>query len=265
LSKQKIQGKVVFSGRDTFGELTVADKDGIRSLYFGEGIVQSSLKLGHPSVLLMDYSQAMLTPLLFNERPERVLVVGLGGGSLVNFLLERCPDCAVHAIEISPAVIRVAHDYFDLPRQNSRLQVLQADAREAVREMEASGLLFDLILLDAFDEDGPAAVLMQEDFLISCKRLLRKNGICSINLWTWPRGNFFETYEMIGSVFGGNAGKIPLEESYQNVVVLACDDASRYADLMSYRARARQMQRKWGVNFPTFLMRIGWQRSAAEP
>lgn len=259
MSKRTIEGKVICCLRDAFGEMTVADDDGIRNLYFGGGILQSSMRLDNPSALLMDYSQAMLTPLVFGSQPASVLLIGLGGGSLVNFLLQCCPDCLVDAVEISPAVIRLAHEYFHVPRREERLRVIQADGLKFVREMAASGPHYDLILLDAFDDGGPAAVLLEESFFLSCQRLMKKNGICAINLWTRPRDRYSVACEMISSVFGGNVGRLSLDESYQNAVVLACDDTSRYSDLISYRVRARQMQRKWGVNFTKFLMRICWQ------
>jgi len=259
LSKKKIDGTIVCRCRDGFGEMTVADNGRVRSLYFGDGIVQSCINLDRPSDLLMDCCQAMLTPLVFMDRPESVLLIGLGGGTMANFLLRHLPFCTVDAVEVSPEVIRLAHDYFQVPREDKRLSIFQDDGREFVRKREASGRRYDLILLDAFDDGGPASVLMEKDFFTFCRRLLKKNGMCSINLWTRPRDNFSAIYEMIGDVFGGNAGKLSLEESYQNAVVLACEDISAFMAFTAYRPGARHLQRSWGVNFPKYLMNLRWK------
>ena len=103
-----------YRARDKFGEIRVAERGLIRFLYFGHDTQQSATLKGHTHALIMKYAQAMSLVLLFNPAPKRVLIVGLGGGSLVNFFLATFPDVLVEVIELRPAVVEIAHTYFHL-------------------------------------------------------------------------------------------------------------------------------------------------------
>ena len=58
----------------------VSEKFGVRSLHIGSDTIQSSMRLARPNDLELSYTRSMMGFLLFNERPARVLLVGLGGG-----------------------------------------------------------------------------------------------------------------------------------------------------------------------------------------
>ena len=69
----------------------VSEQGGIRSLHLGSDTVQSSMKLDDPYELVLSYTRAMMAFLLFRPRPEHVLMIGLGGGSLPKFVHSICP------------------------------------------------------------------------------------------------------------------------------------------------------------------------------
>ena len=64
----------------------VSEKDGIRSLHLGSDTVQSSMKVDDPYELVLSYTRAMMAFLLFHPRPEHVVMIGLGGGSMAKFV-----------------------------------------------------------------------------------------------------------------------------------------------------------------------------------
>src|SRR5512135_1665010 len=111
MSERKIDGTIVHHCRDEFGEIIVADDGVIRSLYFGD-ILQSCIRLDQPASLIHEYNQAMMSSLIFKADPRTVLLVGLGGCSLVNFLRSAFPACAIDIVEIRQKVIDLARDHF---------------------------------------------------------------------------------------------------------------------------------------------------------
>ena len=111
----EIEGRIIHKAKDRYCDLTVAESGGKRTLYFGGDTVQSSMYLHQPTTLAMEYSQAMMSILLFNRHPSRVLLFGLGGGSLVKFFLDVCPNTEIDVVEISSKVIETAREYFYLP------------------------------------------------------------------------------------------------------------------------------------------------------
>jgi spermidine synthase len=88
MTESKIKGAVICRRRDEYGEIIVAEEGNKRTLYFGEGIIQSTIRTDRPYVLLEDYNEAMMSGLIFQSEPISVLLIGLGGCSLVHFLLK---------------------------------------------------------------------------------------------------------------------------------------------------------------------------------
>ena len=107
-----IPGKIIFRDKTGDNEIIVADDGNKRSLYLGGDTLQSCMYLNQPYSLAMAYSHAMMCTLLFNRNPARILLVGLGGASLVKFLLHVCPQTTIEVAEINPSIIKVARNYF---------------------------------------------------------------------------------------------------------------------------------------------------------
>jgi spermidine synthase len=255
---KKIKGDIVHWSRDEYGEVVVADDGGVRSLYFGD-ILQSSIRLDRPGTLIEDYSRAMMCPLIFRDDPRSVLLIGLGGGSLVHFLLGAFPDCSIDVAELRKQVINAARDFFLLQVGTPNLEISHAAGEDLVRRQADRGRTYDLIIVDAFDEDGPAASLLENDFAASCLAGLNEGGIFAINLWSRPRDNFPAAYEILRQAFGNNALKLLPGEAYWNAVVLGSGTPGIFVDLPSYRPAARQLRQKYGIDFPKYLKFLYWQ------
>lgn len=254
-----IRGAIVHQCRDTYGEIIIADDGGMRSLYFGDDALQSCIRLDQPDALIMEYSQAMMSVLLFRTYPRAVLLIGLGGCALVHFILRAVPECAVDVVEIRQKVIDLARDFFLLPEQNPKLRVIHGAGQDFITGQGAHTGDYDLILVDAFDEGGPAAALMERAFLTACRGRLDRDGIFAINLWNRPKDNFPSMYASIRKVFGNNTLKLLLGEAYQNAIVLATADPSTFSDLPSHRPLAKKLRLKHHVNFPKYLKHLYWQ------
>ncbi|MGI9324469.1 MAG: spermidine synthase, partial [Pseudomonadales bacterium] len=74
---------------------------------------QSCKDTSAPQEMLFPYTRMMMAALLLNPDPQRVLIVGLGGGTLPAALAELYPNAHFTVVEIDPAVVKVARDYFD--------------------------------------------------------------------------------------------------------------------------------------------------------
>jgi spermidine synthase len=258
VSGKKIKGIIISHWRDDMGEITVSDDDGTRSLYCGD-VLQSSIRLDKPEALIEDYNMAMMSALIFNDSPRMVLLIGLGGCALVHFLLSASPECTLDIVEIRDKIIDFAHCFFLLPRETSRLRIYHTSGQDFMKRQRCSDSGYDLIIVDAFDESGPAASLLEKDFLTACRQRLKREGIFAVNLWSRPRDNFPGQYASVREVFGGNTLKLLLSEAYWNTIVFGCAHPNFFNDLPSYRQRAGALQRKYGINFPKYLKYLYWQ------
>lgn len=259
MPENRIKGAVICRRRDEHGEIIVAEEGDRRTLYFGEGIVQSAIRTDRPDLLLEDYHEAMMSALIFETEPRSVLLIGLGGCSLVHFLLKALPGCAVDVVEIRLQVIELARDFFRLPAENANLRVFHAAGGDFIGQRSAGSPGYDMIIIDAFDETGPAASLLEMIFLSSCRMRLNKNGLFVINLWNSPAHNFPALYRSIQAAFENNALKLLLSESCRNAVAFGFENPAACRHLPDYRGRAADLRSKYRINFPGYLKHLYWQ------
>jgi len=167
-----------------------------KSLVFTDLDIQSRMSLARPEELQFEYTRLMMAALLFNPHPQRVLMVGLGGGSLVKYCYKHFKHLHIRVVEINPHVIALRKTFL-IPDDDARLRVVQMDAADFVAD---SSQTFDVIFLDGFDHQGLPEQLCSEKFYSDCRALLTPTGLMVANL---PR---FSTYlqiyiDRIASVF----------------------------------------------------------------
>ncbi|MDW7774049.1 MAG: fused MFS/spermidine synthase [Desulfobulbaceae bacterium] len=251
--------KVIHRGSRNSG-VTVADYGCRRHLYLDGDTLQSSMLLADPNQLDLEYSQAMMCALLFQPEPRNVLLIGLGGGSLVKFLLEFCPEARIDVAEINPEIVAVARQYFLLP-EDERLQITPAPGEVVVADRLAAGGRYDLLLLDAFDDSGPARALLDEQFLCRCRALLTPGGIFAMNLWNRPGDNFAAIHTTLAALFGNGTRKLLMTEANTNAVVFGLTQPVPVRNLMKLKPAARELGRRTGINFVRLLRQLYWQNS----
>jgi len=160
--------------------LVSEDERGLRILRFERGGArQSVVKPGDPDHLEVPYVRAMLFALVFSERPRRVLVVGLGGGSIPSFLRHRFPDLEIDVVDIDPVVVEVARSHFGF-RDDAKLRVEVDDGR---RFIERRSGRYDIIFLDAFGPDSVPYALTTREFLRAVRAALTPRGVVISNIW----------------------------------------------------------------------------------
>lgn len=185
------KGQIIHSVRDDFGLIQVVDTADARSLYFDSIVEQSRLFLHAPCTLAFEYQASLLEAILSfsNQHPlERVLMLGLGGGCLATQLNLLMPNCLQVLVEQRAAVIEIAHDYFQLPKDEAILPI-EADAAVFVKEWPTDpDTRFDLIVIDLYDGDSMPYQFSQGLFLSQLARLVALQGCLLFNLWTGSHG-----------------------------------------------------------------------------
>jgi spermidine synthase len=226
----------------------VSEKYGVRSLHIGSDTVQSAMRIAKPNELELSYTRSMMGFMLFNARPQRVLMIGLGGGSLAKFIYHRLPQASTRVIEISPQVVAIARQYFHVPRDDERLSVIVGDGAEHVGH---GGDEPDLIIVDGYDAESHVEALSSRAFYEACRKRLGARGILVVNLWGGDR-EFNETLKRIEAAFPGGTVCLPAEKP-GNVAVFAFRDHPgnpRWEDL---EQSGRILQQAYGLEFPRFV------------
>ena len=228
----------------------VIDDGQSRFLYFNVRLMQSEMSLKAPNDLAIRYTQKMMAFLLFQPRPKRIVLIGLGGGSLIKFCYQRMPGTQLTAVELDPNVIAF-RDTFLMPPDDSRLQVLEADGAQFLETTEKG---IDALLVDAFDKTGFAPSLANREFFDNAFAKLSGNGVLVINL-----AGEKETY-------AGLIGEAMHVFDDQVIVISVPDDGNHV--LYAFKERhfeprwrwlhnyAKELRAKFGLDFPAFVQKM---------
>lgn len=187
-----------------FQTLVVTDSATRRCLRFGDApdALNQSCRLHRaPLHLAFDYTRAMTAALLlWQPAPQRVLLIGVGGGSIPTALAAVRPAMQIDAVDIDPAVLAVAQRHFGLAA-GPRLRLHAADGRAFVAAARARGDRFDAVLLDAFDEEGIPPALFDDAFLRDVAALLAPGGVFLANTFAASAG-YVQESARAEAVFG---------------------------------------------------------------
>ena len=200
------------------------------------GSRQSVVKPGDPAHLELEYLRVALIGLaLARHPPQRILVVGLGGGSLPVFLHQTFAAVDVDVAEIDPTVLRVAQRFFGV-RPDQRLVVHLGDGRAFIERAAPSS--YDLIFIDAFGARGMPPQFTTQEFFKAVRSALRPDGVAVTNLWG-PDLNtrYHDQLATQATVF--DALQLVYTPNDVNVLVFGLPRSERIArDALAIRARA---------------------------
>ena len=236
--------------REELNRPFILDTAGTRQLYFDLRAVQSSMRLEEPDALVTAYAQKMMAFLLFNRAPRHILMIGLGGGSLVKFCHRHLQGTRLTVVEIDPDIIEL-REWFHIPADDERLRVILGDGAEFVRRGDWTA---DILLIDAFDRGGVAPPLAADDFYAQAFRYLQPNGVLVMNL-SGERGRYVAHLEKLRKACPGPVLLVPVEAD-GNVLVFAFAQAKKAWTWESVETTAEELQLAFALEFPRFLQRL---------
>ena len=174
--------KVLYEKQSPFTTILVTEDDrGLRTLWFEKGGArQSVVKVGDPNHVELAYARVMPLGVAFVEAPKRILIVGLGGGTVPSFLHRHYPKAVIDAVDIDPDVVDVARRFFGF-HEDANLRAHVADGRKFIEECKNP---YDIIFLDAFGPDNIPFALATREFLLAVRRALTPKGIVVGDVWS---------------------------------------------------------------------------------
>jgi spermidine synthase len=232
--------------KDTFyHRIRIEEDDEARYMYF-DRTLQSAMNLKDPTALRLIYSKYTSIGFTFRPDAKKMLVIGLGGGSIPKKIQKEFPHMEIDAVEIDPEVIKMAKEYFNV-KENSLLRLHAQDGRLF---MARTPHQYDIILLDAYFTDAMPFHLTTKQFFELAQKKLTPNGIIVANLIsavTGPSGKiaraFVRTQRRIFPqtyVFAARRPDNVSLNTIQNVIVVATRDKQRI-DIKDIVKRASSM------------------------
>lgn len=107
------------------------------------------------------------------QKMQHILVLGVAGGSVVKTLVDEiCYRGKITAVDIDNEIVEVAKKYFKL-NEIPNLNIIIADAEQFVRKSKS---IYDLIIIDVFQDDKMPDFLFSTRFINQVFSLLNFNG-----------------------------------------------------------------------------------------
>lgn len=234
--------------------IDIREEAGVRTLHFGSDWIQGAMRIARPWNLELDYTKEMMASLLLREDdrfPRRALLIGLGAASLTKFLYRNRLLTKLTVVEIEPAVVAAARQFFKLPEDPKRLNIVIGDGAEFIASANEH---YDLILVDGFDGDARPGALDTLPFYQMCRARLNDNGIMAVNLLGLSRG-FKASLERIRTAFDGRAMAFPSCDS-GNVIAFGVAGDPVAIPLEDLREQALELKEATGLNLLPTLSRL---------
>jgi len=178
--------KTIHSEKSLYRNLFVTEDGDLRCLTFRRataGTRQTCMKISDPEFLYFPYARMMMGSLYLNTNPQRILIIGLGGGTLPMALRGLFPQSTIDVVEIDPAVTKAARTYFGF-KDDPELKVFEEDGRVFVKKAAKADTKYDLIMLDAFEDDYIPEHLLTKEFLEEVKSIMTPAGVLAANTFS---------------------------------------------------------------------------------
>ncbi len=205
---------------------------------------QSCLLKSAPNQLVFNYTKLLMSSLLLQPKPKKILIIGLGGGTLSNTFYQLYPDSEIINVELDEAVTKVARQYFGY-FENEKIMTAHQDGRIFVKRAGFKKQQFDLIILDAFNGDYIPEHLLTKEFLTEIKAVLSDDGVLAANTFSTSQLYQHEsaTYHAVFGDFYNVRGDIR-----SNRIILASKNLPNAAQIARNELALRDKLVVFGVN-----------------
>lgn len=158
--------------------------------------VRVNLEQGEPKLLVNGSRQsgvyirslwqracAALLPAIF--RPGKILVLGVGGGTVIDLLLQFYPKAQIVAVDIDPLMADISRRYFGLDGKKN-LEITIMDAAKFVAGEIARKRKYDLVIVDIFLGSDVPEFVRSRQFIAANHRVLVSHGQLLVNYLREP-------------------------------------------------------------------------------
>ena len=169
----------------------VVEEDKVRRLYLNDGYaVQSEYRLDGSLPLYDVWLWYAAAPVFTTTgKPDKVLLLGLGGGTGASMLERIFPGVRITGVELDNEVVEAGRRFMDL---SDDVRVVIDDARAFVHRDQES---YDIIILDAFDFPYVPFQLVTKEFFRALEARLAEGGALMVNV-----GRYGDKHDVVDAV-----------------------------------------------------------------
>ena len=251
----------IYQEKSLYRNILVYEEQGLRCMKFGRQGTgrQTCISLKNPDALVLSYTRMLLGAFYLKPEPQKILIIGLGGGSLPSALKKIVPRARIETIELDPSVAKVAERFFGFTPGKDNTVAIE-DGRVFVKRAQRQGKKYDLVILDAFDHVYVPEHMLTREYLLEVKSLLEKDGVLAANTFSSSR-----LYDAESATYAGVFGAF-YNLKTENRVILAKN--GELPPMAHIQANADVLEKKlnhFGTGkdwlLPLFSTKVAWPDS----
>jgi spermidine synthase len=185
---------------DTIYNSLTVEKSGniveLRARARGSEALESAVDLSDPLKLVVHYTRSLYGALFLQPKPQRVLMIGLGGAGFHRLFSAAYPDALLHTVELDPKVLELCQTRMQF-KPTAKTPVTIMDGRMFVKRDKQQ---WDWLILDAFRGGFVPPHLKTEEFYRECAARLSDRGVFVSNLHATSQ-LYFSDLKTIQKVF----------------------------------------------------------------
>lgn len=235
-----------------FDDPIISESQGVRYLHFNSEWIQGAMRVSRPEKLEFEYTQQMMSWLLFLAPPadREIGILGLGAGSLTRFCQHHF-DSDIVTVEWNPQVTALCESAFAL-RLNNACRVEHQDAHDWVLDLYNENRC-SVLMIDLYDYTAQGPVCSSAEFYRGCRQVCRDLGVVTINLFG-HHSSFRRNLRHIRRAFDDRILLFPETED-GNRIVLAFTGPGLTVEQTALAERAKRVQSLYR------LPATGWLRT----
>lgn len=178
INSKKFQDKILYAKESDFHSIKVVENEIGRFLHYKDtyqaGFVKTPFYKGN-----LPYINYFLIPYLMNSKIERILLIGLGSGIVVNQWAKLFKELkSIDVVDIEENIVEIAEKYFGFTAPEGFNFVLQ----DGIVFLNSTKKKYDLIVVDTASNEGIDERFCSREYLKSIKSHLKMGGIFVSNM-----------------------------------------------------------------------------------
>lgn len=243
------EGQEIYRIQSEQQTIIVAQENDLRLLRVDPHTVQSAMSLNAPHKLILPNMELMMMFLLFQRRPDKILMLGLGGGDMVRYLHHVLPEAALQVAESDAAMVHISREYFFLP-DAPNIEIIHSPGEAFMPHTRHN---YDTLLIDINSHDSALPdLLLDTRFYELCHARLTSNGIMILNLIAEDADQFRHILRGIRQTFARHTLCLSVPD-HHNVIIAAFNQKPALLTQPELLAQATAISPGYGLNFSAIV------------
>lgn len=195
INEKTFNDKVLYEKNSNFHNIKVVENEIGRFLHYNDtyqaGFINTDFYKGN-----LPYINYFLIPYLLNPKIEKILLIGMGSGKIINdyeFLFDNLKS--IDVVDLEENIEEIATKFFDFKASTKFNFILQ----DGLTYLRTTKKKYDLIVVDVANNDGIDLRFLSEEYFSCIKKSLTKLGMFVSNMcaspdFKNPKNKFFKKY-----------------------------------------------------------------------